>query len=42
MLIETFVSDGRAVKNKYHKPSSDGCGSLGLEVSVFESTVMCF
>lgn len=28
----TCPDGGKAVKNKYHKPSSDGCGSLGLEV----------
>ncbi|GFG28802.1 hypothetical protein Cfor_01999 [Coptotermes formosanus] len=28
----TCPDGGKAVKNKYHKPSSDGCGSLGLEI----------
>jgi hypothetical protein len=27
-----LFAGGKAVKNKYHKPSSDGCGSLGLKV----------
>lgn len=33
------------MKNKYHKPSSNGCGSLGLEVrllSTDQSTIVLF
>lgn len=28
-----MITGGLAVRNRYHKPNSDGCGSLGVSVS---------
>jgi hypothetical protein len=30
------------VKNKYHKPSSNGCGSLGVQVRLLSSDLSTF